>query len=91
MCPNIYGQQKYPVRNVSGNIGYIKKVSFQKKILCPNIYGVRIFRVITVSNSVLCNFATRWINRSLNNPTDLDFWDSAIGVHVDQNVHMIFV
>ena len=24
LCPNIYGQQKYPVRNVSGNIGYIK-------------------------------------------------------------------
>ena len=24
VCPNIYGQQKYPVRNVSGNIGYIK-------------------------------------------------------------------
>ena len=21
LCPNIYGQQKYPVRNVSGNIG----------------------------------------------------------------------
>ena len=24
LCPNIYGQQKYPVMNVSGNIGYIK-------------------------------------------------------------------
>ena len=24
LCLNIYGQQKYPVRNVSGNIGYIK-------------------------------------------------------------------
>ena len=24
LCPNIYGQQKYPVRNVFGNIGYIK-------------------------------------------------------------------
>ena len=24
VCPNIYGQQKYPVRNMYGNIGYIK-------------------------------------------------------------------
>ena len=24
LCLNIYGQQKYPVRNLSGNIGYIK-------------------------------------------------------------------
>ena len=24
LSPNIYGQQNYPVRNVSGNIGYIK-------------------------------------------------------------------
>ena len=48
LCPNISGQQKYPVKNVSGNIGYIKYVSFLKKRGCLNIYGVQIFRVNTV-------------------------------------------
>ena len=30
-CPNIYGQQKYPVRNGSGNIGFIKGVFSEKR------------------------------------------------------------
>ena len=39
----LYGQQKYPVRNVSGNIGYIKIGVFSEKkrvsehLRCPNI------------------------------------------------------
>ena len=43
LCPNIYGQQKYPVRNMSGNIGYIKIGVFSEKntvseyLGCPNI------------------------------------------------------
>ena len=53
LCPKIYGQQKYPVMNVSGNVGYLKYVSFQKKIWCPNIYGVRIVRVNMVRAGVL--------------------------------------
>ena len=48
LYPNIYRQQKYPVRYVSENKGYIKKVSFWKIIGCQKIYSAQIFRVNTV-------------------------------------------
>ena len=44
LCPNIYGQQKYPVRNVSGNFHGVHKIGvFSEKntvsehLGCPNI------------------------------------------------------
>ena len=42
LCPNIYGQQKYPVRNVSGNrvhkIGvFSEKNTVSEHLGCPNI------------------------------------------------------